>query len=108
MRLSILIMAAAALIGCSESKPPSPLKAGDIRTEAELPSTESRDELQERCEPLMVDPASDRDLTADQLSAKTRAYAQCLGIPVIDWCDLPAADRAMLEKNDMHPHRQCP
>lgn len=46
--------------------------------------------LEDQCEALMVDPERDRQLTAEELKQKSIAYAQCLGVDVVDCAVTPA------------------
>lgn len=50
------------------------------------------------CQHLEIDPAG--NYSGPELWDRTRAYAKCLGIDVLDWCDLPQADRKMLDQMD--------
>jgi hypothetical protein len=63
-----------------------------------------RGAIDAKCDHLMIDTA--QEYTSQQLRQATTDYARCIGVDVIDWCDLPERDRKLLDPTGTG--RECP
>lgn len=57
----------------------------------------------------LPEPAECQAIPLDGSRENLRRRIECNGIPIIDWCDIPAGDREMLERNEIGSgERKCP
>lgn len=65
--------------------------------------------LDAKCNHLVID--TEQEYSAQQLREATIDYAECLGVDVIDWCELPKAERerlSFLADGPNIPTGECP